>query len=243
MIVLITDFGLSGPYLGQMQAVLHRAAPGVPVINLFADAPVHNPKATAYLLAAYAPVFPPGSIFLTVVDPGVGSGGDAPVVARAAEKWFVGPDNGVFDIASRRGREPCQWWRIAWRPPAMSSSFHGRDLYAPVAARLANEDLSGLTLLARRATRDWPDNLFEIVYIDHFGNAMTGVFAGALGRDAVLSVHRQPLRYAQTFASVGRGQPFWYENANGLIEIAVNQGRADQALNLRIGDGVQLQAS
>src|SRR4051812_34575712 len=72
MIVLLTDFGLHGPYTGQMKAVLHQAAPGVPVIDLFADAPVGNPKAAAYLLPAYAGWFPAGTVFLCVVDPGVG---------------------------------------------------------------------------------------------------------------------------------------------------------------------------
>jgi S-adenosyl-L-methionine hydrolase (adenosine-forming) len=72
MIVLFTDFGLSGPYTGQMKAVLHKLAPGIPAIDLFADAPVGNPKASAYLLAAYAEWFAAGTVFLSVVDPGVG---------------------------------------------------------------------------------------------------------------------------------------------------------------------------
>jgi len=72
MIVLFTDFGVTGPYLGQVKAVLHQGAPGVPIIDLFADAPAHDPKAAAYLLAAYTGEFPEGTVFLAVVDPGVG---------------------------------------------------------------------------------------------------------------------------------------------------------------------------
>ena len=101
MIALFTDFGLHGPYTGQMKAVLHQMAPGVPVIDLFADAPAGNPKAAAYLLAAYAAWFPTGTIFLCVVDPGVG-GERPPLIIEADERWYVGPGNGLFELVQRR---------------------------------------------------------------------------------------------------------------------------------------------
>ena len=97
MIVLFTDFGLQGPYTGQMRAVLHQMVPGMPVIDLFADAPVGNPKASAYLLAAYAGWFAPGSVFLCVVDPGVGSA-RPPIIVEADGRWYVGPGNGLFEL-------------------------------------------------------------------------------------------------------------------------------------------------
>src|ERR1700756_2813239 len=90
MIVLFTDFGLYGPYTGQVKAVLHQVAPGVPAIDLFADAPVGNPKASAYLLAAYAAWFPVGTVFLCIVDPGVGGTRPA-IVIEADGRWYVGP--------------------------------------------------------------------------------------------------------------------------------------------------------
>src|SRR6266704_4603309 len=97
MIVLFTDFGLAGPYTGQVNAVLQQTAPWVPVIQLFADAPTGQPKPAAYLLAAYAAWFPAGTVLLCVVDPGVGSPRRA-VVVRAGERLYVGPDNGLFEI-------------------------------------------------------------------------------------------------------------------------------------------------
>src|ERR1700686_4272089 len=97
MIVLFTDFGLDGPYTGQVLAVLQQTAPGVAAIPLFADAPAGQPKPGAYLLAAYSDWFPEGTVFLCVVDPGVG-GERRAVVAEAGGKFFVGPDNGLFDI-------------------------------------------------------------------------------------------------------------------------------------------------
>src|SRR6202051_1160043 len=131
MIVLFTDFGLEGPYTGQVKAVLHRSAPGIPVIDLFADAPAGNPRAAAYLLAAYAVWFPTETVLLSVVDPGVG-GTRAPVVVESDGRWYVGPENGLFELVRRRGRA-VKSWEIDWRPEALSASFHGRDLFAPVA--------------------------------------------------------------------------------------------------------------
>ena len=97
MIVLFTDFGLQGPYTGQMKAVLQQMAPGMPAIDLFADAPVGNPKASAYLLAAYAEWFAAKTVFLCVVDPGVG-GTRPPIILEADGRWYVGPGNGLFEL-------------------------------------------------------------------------------------------------------------------------------------------------
>src|SRR4029077_3895318 len=108
MIVLFTDFGLAGPYTGQVNAVLHESAPGVPVIQLFADAPAGQPKPAAYLLAAYAAWFPPGTVLLCVVDPGVG-GARGGLMAGAAGLFYVGPDNGLFELVQRRAASPCCW--------------------------------------------------------------------------------------------------------------------------------------
>ncbi|MBI3709113.1 MAG: SAM-dependent chlorinase/fluorinase, partial [Proteobacteria bacterium] len=94
MIVLFTDFGLSGPYTGQVKAVLHRQAAEMAVVDLFADAPAGNPRAAAYLLAAFAAWFSAGSVFFAVVDPGVGSA-RAPLAIEADGRWYVGPDNGL----------------------------------------------------------------------------------------------------------------------------------------------------
>src|SRR5713226_7532857 len=135
MIVLFTDFGLAGPYTGQVNAVFCRYAPNVPVIQLFADAPAGQPKPSAYLLAAYAEWFPTGTVLLCVVDPGVGSE-RAALIVEADGRFYVGPDNGLFELVLRRAANP-RSWHIDWRPPNLSASFHGRDLFAPIAARLA----------------------------------------------------------------------------------------------------------
>jgi S-adenosylmethionine hydrolase len=241
MIVLFTDFGLEGPYTGQVLAVLHQTAPGMTAIPLFADAPAGQPKPSAYLLAAYAAWFPAGTVFLCVVDPGVG-GDRRAVIAEAGGKLFVGPDNGLFDIVLRRAAAP-KLWEIAWEPPALSASFHGRDLFAPVAARLARgEQLAGLARPAddRSAERGWPDDLAEIVYIDHYGNALTGLRGSQAPATARLKAGGRSIAPAATFSAVPKGEAFWYVNSNGLAEIAVNGGSAGAVLGLRIGSPVAI---
>ena len=101
MIVLFTDFGLQGPYTGQMKAVLCQMAPDIPAVDLFADAPVGNPRASAYLLAAYAEWFAAGTVFLAVVDPGVG-GTRPPIILEADGRWYVGPGNGLVELDQGR---------------------------------------------------------------------------------------------------------------------------------------------
>jgi len=237
MIVLNTDFGLEGPYIGQVKAVLQRHAPHAFVVDLFSNLPPFEPQLAAYLLASFVGVFPDDSVFLCVVDPGVG-GERRGAVLRADRRWYVGPDNGLFNVIAQRAAH-LQWWDISWRPDKLSNTFHGRDLFAPVAARLASgKPVPGSMVDPHeRIEPDWPEDLYRIVYIDHFGNAMTGVRASTLDRSVQLHAagQTQGLPHARSFAEVPRGQPFWYENANGLVEIAVNQGRADALPGLGVG--------
>jgi S-adenosylmethionine hydrolase len=240
MIVLFTDFGLHGPYIGQMKAVLYREAPGTAVLDLFADAPAGNPRAAAYLLAAYAVWFPAGTVFLCVVDPGVGGARPA-VVVEADGRRYVGPGNGLFELVRRRAGE-VRSWEIDWRPERLSASFHGRDLFAPVAAMLARGAAVPGKPQAADADRrpDWPDDLAEIAYIDHYGNALTGLRAAVVPPAAQLEAKGRLLKRARTFGDLPPGVAFWYENSNGLVEIAVNQGRADRDLGLAVGTEIAI---
>ncbi len=137
MIVLFTDFGLEGPWIGQVEAVLHQQAPGVPVVNLFADLPPFDIRSAACLLPAYSSRFPSGTVFLCVVDPGVG--GERPgVIVQAGDHWFVGPNEGLFALLARRAAQVKCWELPA--AGAASASFHARDVFAPAAARLARDN-------------------------------------------------------------------------------------------------------
>lgn len=237
LIATFTDFGLEGPYLGQVKAVFLHEAPGVPVIDLLADAPAFSPKPAAYLLAALAPEMPPGTILFCVVDPGVG-GERAAIVAEIDGRLYVGPDNGLFEPLMRRAAS-VRCWDVAWRPDRLSATFHGRDLFAPVVARLARglpPAYAGCRPCDPPRRTDWPDDLAEIVYLDRYGNAFTGLRAASVGSGAEIELeggHR--LRNARTYGDVPEGTPFWYENSVGLVEIAASGVSAAQVLNLRTG--------
>jgi S-adenosylmethionine hydrolase len=234
MIFLFTDFGLEGPYTGQVQAVLRQQAPGVPVISLFADLAPFDIQAAAYLLPAYAAGLPPGSVILCVVDPGVG--GNRPgVVVKADGRWYVGPDEGLFAILARRARQ-LECWELPL-PQAASPSFHARDVFAPLAARLARDGSFGAGPLSTpvRARPEWPDELQRVVYIDRYGNAISGMRAAAAKEAAALQVTGHAVPRARTFCDAATGTAFWYANSSGLVEIAVNRGRADLLLDLAVG--------
>lgn len=236
MIVLFTDFGWNGPYVGQMKAVLQQHAPQHAVIDLMHDAPAFNPKASAYLLNALRKQFPVGCILLAIVDPGVGSPDRRAVIMHADDQWFVGPDNGLFEIIGLTART-VKYWEITWRPEYLSTSFHGRDLFAPMAAMLATGKsleslIQPLSILARH---DWPADLAEIIYIDHYGNAMTGLPAAAMSATSQISISGKHFTHAKTFTDVPTGQAFWYINSIGLVELAVSQGNFSDLCQCRVG--------
>jgi S-adenosylmethionine hydrolase len=240
MIVLFTDFGNRDPYVGQMKAVLARQAPGTPVIDLLHDVPRHDMRAGAYLLPAYIDEFPENTVFVCVIDPGVG-GARRPLIVRAFNRWFVGPDNGLFRILAVRdpGHKA---FVIDWRPERLSASFHGRDLFAPVGAMLTHGKIPAARPdeLKLMADLDWPEDLFQVIYLDRFGNAFSGVRAASVSNDTTLEINGHQLTFASTFSAVPAGQPFWYENANGLVEIAVNQGSAQSRLGIGLGDKITI---
>lgn len=243
MIVLFTDFGYEGPYVGQMKGMLARHAPNMPVIDLMHDAPTFNHRAAAYLLAALCEPFPEGTVFVSVVDPGVGHPNRRPVIVRADDYWFVGPGNTLFNTVIKLADE-VEVWAITWQPSQLSDSFHGRDLFAPVAAQLAlgrmpeSERISVTDLLSL----DWQSDLYEIIYFDHYGNAVTGIRADSLSSDQQLLINEQKLYYARTFSLAEKGRPFWYRNSSGLVELAMDGDSVCEQLQLQIGDTLQVAA-
>lgn len=239
VIVLFTDFGFNGPYLGQMKSVIWQHLPQIPIIDLFADAPVHNPRASAYLLASYVTDLPQDSVILSVVDPGVGTISREAAIVRADGRWYVGPDNGLFKVLSARARE-FNAWHVHWRPDRLSASFHGRDLFAPLAVQLAVGKFPDEQLVEPVDIEKWPEDLYEIIYVDHFGNLITGIRAASVATNAALRIGERIIPRVRTFGDVPAGAPMCYENSSGLIEVAVNQGRATDALGLSVGSPVLL---
>jgi len=247
MIVLFTDFGATGPYVGQVKAVLVREAPQQPVVDLLHEAPAMNPRASAYLLAALAPSLKGDAanetVFVCVVDPGVGTARRA-LALRADGRWFVGPDNGLLDIVGVRAKS-AEWWDIQWRPEQpgqLSATFHGRDLFAPVAAKLARgEAPPGVRVDSPAKARNWPADLAEVVYLDPYGNAATGLRAKIVGVDVVLRANERCFFPVTTFGDAPAGTAIWYENSNAHAELAISEGSAAGSCGLGIGAPVTVQ--
>lgn len=218
--------------------MLGQRAPRVLVLDGLNDVPAFAVAPAAHLLAALAPQYPVGSVFLAIVDPGVG-GARRAIVVEAEGRHFVGPDNGLMSVVWQRARRR-RCHEVAWRPARLSASFHGRDLFAPVAAAIAvgRVPRGWLRKADAPAVRLPAEDCYQVVYIDHYGNAMTGVRASAVRRDAHLVVGRRRLPFARTFVEA-KG-PFWTENSLGLVEIAVPCDHAASRLGLRVGQRIRI---
>ena len=237
MIYLYTDFGVQDIYLGQMKAALLKRAPLIPVVDLFHGCAAFDVTTAAILLDALVGQLPDaqGDVFVAVVDPGVG-GSRRAVAVQADGVWFVGPDNGLLSIVTGRA-EHRQYYEILWRPERLSASFHGRDLFAPVASMLATDSLPGGSLrsIATLNVNLTAPERERVIYVDHYGNAMTGIPARLVVESDVLSVNGHVLGRAGVFSEVPKGQAFWYVNSLELVEIAVNGGSAAEKLGIGVG--------
>lgn len=210
----------------------------MPVLDALHDAPDYAIGPAAHLLAALAPHYPRGCVFLCVVDPGVG-GKREPVVIEADGRTYVGPDNGLLSVLWQRARRR-KCFRIEWRPKRLTSSFHGRDLFAPVAAALAVKRLPRGWLAAKGSPDVLldPADLAKVIYVDDYGNCVTGLRASSVARNARIRAGGRRLRYARTFEAAEG--PFWYENSMGLVEFAAPRASAARLLRLRVGYAIRI---
>jgi hypothetical protein len=240
MIFLFTDYGSFDPYGGLLKAAVWGHAPGAIVVDLLHQAPDFNITASAHMLAAMSVQFPIASVCVAVIDPGVGSERDA-VVMRADKKWFVGPDNGLLSVVAGRARKS-ELWRIDWRPDKLSASFHGRDLFAPVAAWIEKGAFphDKLACISRFQVGLDSGDLAEVVYIDHYGNLLTGIRAAQIPRETTFLLGSCLIEYSRVFSDAMPGRLFWYENSLGVVEFALNGSSAAHFMGTRIGDQFEI---
>lgn len=254
IITLLTDFGSSSPYAAQMKAVLLGLCRAT-IVDITHDAPPHDITHAAYLLRAAAPAFPAGTIHLAVVDPGVGTPRQ-PLAVASGGQFFVGPDNGLLGPAARASDQARAFVidvdRFARRP--LSSTFHGRDVFAPVAAALANglpieavgPPAASLVELPWEPAARGPGWLRgRLLYCDRFGNLVTnipGTWLNDVPRRLILQSPRGriPIRRGRTYADGAEGAPVAIVGSDGMVEIAVFAGRAAEALGLEAGDELVL---
>jgi len=238
-ILMFTDFGDADLYVGQIETVLDRYAPGARVISLLNEAPCFNVTAASHLLAAMARTVPRGHVFLAIVDPGVGAARDG-IVARIDGRSYVGPDNGLLSVIWARGTMKSAWRITAW-PDNAAVSFHGRDVFAPMAAAVVTGEFPNENVKSIPAPQTLlpADDLSEIIYLDHYGNAFTGLRGEGLSTERSLRIRRMDFRHARVFAEAEPGRGFWYVNSLGLVEVAMPGNSAAKMLGLRVGQPVE----
>ena len=242
VIGLLTDFGLQDHYVGVLRAVIAGIAPEALVVDVSHAVPPQSILAGQRLLRASVPYFPAGSIFLAVVDPGVGTS-RRPMAVHRAERYFVGPDNGLF--TPWLDGQAVELTAPEFRLPNVSATFHGRDVFAPAAAHLAlgvplerfGPPLTDPIRLDPPLPRTLPDGTIvgEIGYVDRFGNLITNITGVSSG--AVRFRERElPLR--ATYGEAAPGELLALLGSDCEVEIAVRDGNAALALQALAGEQI-----
>lgn len=253
MITLTSDFGLVDPYVGIVHGVILSLNPDARIVDLTHAVPPQAVEAGAFALLTAFESFAPDTIHWCVVDPGVGTNRRG-IIARTTSGWFVGPDNGLLSfVLDRHALVGC--WVLDrpghWRHP-ISTTFHGRDIFAPTAALLSRgEDADTLgtvtsslpVRLAPLAGQRRPDGSIHgrVVWVDHFGNAITSVESAlvpAAGGDVRVGVARAPV--VRTYAEHPGEPTVALVGSSGFLEVASPNGNAARLLGLRVGDSVTL---
>ena len=243
IITMLTDFGTADGYVGEMKGVLATGASGASLVDIAHDLVPHDIDGARLALARYWRKFPPGTVHVVVIDPGVGSG-RAALAVESEQRFLVGPDNGVLSPALLHAGMRCVALPV---PSSAAPTFHGRDVFAPAAAELAQ----GIALdalgdpcsdpVVRRtpeATRRADGAITGVVItIDRFGNAVTNLMAR---RGGVLAVGEHRLSVARTYADVEPGALVALIGSSGLVEIARRDGSAAAHLALTRGSEVVL---
>ncbi|MDR9402326.1 MAG: SAM-dependent chlorinase/fluorinase [Halothece sp. Uz-M2-17] len=254
MLTLTSDFGLEDVYVGVMKGVIASICPDLNVVDLTHQIPPQNIAAGRFCLMNAVPYFPKKTVHVAVVDPGVGS--DRKGCAIALENsYLVGPDNGLFSgVLSQFPAQKAvaltnsQYWRVE----TVSHTFHGRDIFAPVGAHLANGiplEAFGETIPLHQLTDDSlpsPDItsnqiLGSIQYIDYFGNLITNIPATAVqGKQWLLQINQHKIPSAKTYSSYPPQSLITLVGSHGWVEIAMNQGNAAATLGLNYGSAIAL---
>ncbi len=259
VITLTTDFGYDSYFVPSMKGVILSLNPEATIVDITHAIPAFNIYKAAFTLWASYKYFPRGTIHVVVVDPGVGTSRRA-IVIKTRNYYFVGPDNGVLMMAAEddgiidiRAIENSAFMR-----PVVSSTFHGRDVFAPVAAYISlGLDIS---LLGPRVTdpvrlAGYSTSFSEgmartaIIYIDHFGNAYTGIRVGNLGalgleygREIQVNIPRRNvnlrIRFLRSYGYAGEGEALALINSEGFLELSINRGSFASRFGVEEGDEV-----
>ncbi len=256
LITLLTDFGTKDAYVASLKGVILGLNPAAALVDLTHEVPPQDIRAGAFILAEAAAYFPPGTIHLAVVDPGVGSGRRALAACGRGQYW-VGPDNGVLHLAfvGAPDLSIVSLENSACFQPQVSPTFHGRDIFAPVAAHLSlgvNLDRFG-PRITDPVSLGWPEPQFnresvqgEIIHVDGFGNLVSNIPAGDLMAwlgEQSLELKAGPLHLqglARTYADRAPGEFLALAGSHGFIEIACTGNNAARRLKNGVGLPVEI---
>jgi S-adenosylmethionine hydrolase len=248
-LTLTTDFGTASPYVASMKGVILSLNPEARIIDLSHHIPPQDVRHTAFFVASALPHFPPEALHVVVVDPGVGGNRDVLYVEVGHQRLLV-PDNGCWTLL-HEGRPPVRVIRLTdqryWRHP-VSATFHGRDVFAPVAANLSlgldprklGPPVGTWVRLHRPATTAGPEGILgEVVFVDHFGNLVTNVPGEAItqqaGRRWVKVGGQEVPRFVRTYAEAEPGTLIALVSSDGWLEVAVSHGSAARRLQAGVG--------
>jgi S-adenosyl-L-methionine hydrolase (adenosine-forming) len=254
LITLLSDFGLNDVYVGVMKGAIYQVNPALKIVDLTHEISPQNITAAQFSLINAYPYFPIGTVHIAVVDPGVG-GTRRAIAIELTDGFLVGPDNGIFTSFVRQRSivravelTNTQYWRAA----EPSSTFHGRDIFAPVGAHLACEvpleelgdpiDLSSLAELPIPASVKTANGYMgNIQHIDRFGNVITNIPGEVVrGKSWSVVVNRITIPGCRVYADVELSQPLALVGSHGWVEIAINGGDAHFQLRLNWTDAVKV---
>jgi len=250
MITLSTDFG--SPYPAAMKGVICRRS-DARIEDIAHDFPRQDVRTAAFWLTQTLPCFPP-AVHCVVVDPGVGTD-RAALVVRAGDHALVGPDNGVLLPVARALADEFEVFRWAYEDPE-SSTFHGRDVFAPAAATIHNHGVDDVEGLPRTSRTDrYVDLQFpvptvdrerargEVLVVDDFGNAITNISGEELDAHGgeTVTVNGRTAAVRRAYAGVDAGEPLVTVGSHGNVELAVNRGRGDEAFGVSAGETVTVE--
>jgi S-adenosyl-L-methionine hydrolase (adenosine-forming) len=256
LITLLTDFGATDYYVAAMKGAILARNPAASIVDISHEIAAQNISSAAYVLFGAYPNFPAGTIHVVVIDPGVGSE-RRPIAAKAGDHYFVGPDNGVFSLVFRHtDYDAFQITNPSLLATSISNTFHGRDIFAPIAAALSldvalpeiGNRLSTVDLLPEPVQVSPVLIESSIIHIDHFGNCVTGIDRAALSGVGCPSsfslevgntrINKLKRFYLETTAEPN--EPFLIWSSIGFLEISLLSSSAAHQLGLRIGDPVRL---
>jgi len=257
IITLLSDFGLKDPYVAEMEAVILSICPEAQIIDVSHNIEKFNIREGAFVLASAMPYFPDSTIHLAVVDPGVGTKRRA-LLVETKHAFYIGPDNGLLMLAAQRGgiRHVYAITNPKLMLPRVSFTFHGRDVFAPAAAHLANETVPsdfGPEIHDYMIPEFAKPHLTkgelcgEVLYVDDFGNITTNISKGDLDKigivegfklDIKLRGKATRMKFCSTYGEAPAKKPLALIGSHDFLEIAINQGSASKIFKIKVGDAV-----